>query len=123
MFSISKKNKRKEVDSTLTPSLPRLSSNPNQQGVEKNSLPPTTQWNYASRSSSISTEDRGSSAHGANKCKSPESVFIPWNHHSLLCANTPYAVDARKNSMDYGGFTEADVQDLFEKMLVRIHGV
>ncbi|KAL9555089.1 hypothetical protein MBANPS3_002512 [Mucor bainieri] len=92
MFSISKKNKRKEVDSTLTPSLPRLSSNPNQQGTEKNSLPPTTQWNYASRSSSISTE---SSAHTANK------------------------FDSRKNSMDYGGFSEAEVQDLFEKMLTR----
>ncbi|KAL7308771.1 hypothetical protein PS15m_011936 [Mucor circinelloides] len=90
MFSISKKNKRKEVDSTLTPSLPRLSSNPNQQGTEKNSLPPTTQWNYASRSSSISTED-----HVVNKFGS------------------------RKNSMDYGGFTEAEVQDLFEKMLTR----
>ncbi|KAG1106811.1 hypothetical protein G6F42_016603 [Rhizopus arrhizus] len=90
MFSISKKNKRKEVDSTLTPSLPRLSSNPNQQGTEKNSLPPTTQWNYASRSSSISTED-----HVVNK------------------------FDSRKNSMDYGGFTEAEVQDLFEKMLTR----
>ncbi|KAG2196955.1 hypothetical protein INT46_008126 [Mucor plumbeus] len=92
MFSISKKSKRKEVDSALTPSLPRLST-ANQQGNEKNSLPPTTQWNYSSRSSSISTE--GGSVNVSNK------------------------FDSRKNSIDYGGFTESEVQDLFEKMLTR----
>jgi hypothetical protein len=52
IFSI-KKNKRKEVGSGFTPSLPRQGSIVG----EKNSLPPTANWNYTSRSSSISNDD------------------------------------------------------------------
>lgn len=81
MFSISKKSKRKEVDSALTPSLPRLSTT-NQQGNEKNSLPPTTQWNYSSRSSSISTE--GGSVNASNKCKVPYIIYLSLENHNSL---------------------------------------
>ncbi|KAI8095753.1 hypothetical protein BDF21DRAFT_374116 [Thamnidium elegans] len=86
IFSITKKSKRKEVGISLTPSLPRQSSI---QG-EKNSLPPSSNWNYTPRSSSISNDE---------------------GHRS--------STDTRKTSIDFNGFSEPEVQDLFEKMLTR----
>lgn len=53
IFSITKKSKRKEVGISLTPSLPRQGSI---QG-EKNSLPPSSNWSYTPRSSSISNDE------------------------------------------------------------------
>lgn len=74
----------------MTPSLPRQSSM--QQAGEKNSVPPSTNWNYnSSRSSSISHED--SRRNSKN--------------------------ESRSNSIDYNGLSETEIQDLFEKMLTR----
>lgn len=53
IFGIAKKNKRKELDSTIvTPNLPRRSSVTS----EKNSVPPAMK-SYVSRSSSISNDE------------------------------------------------------------------
>jgi hypothetical protein len=65
MFGISKKSRRKEVDSALTPSLPRHMPT---QG-EKNSLPPSNAWNYSSRSSSISNDDSHRSSFSSTRRK------------------------------------------------------
>lgn len=54
----------------MTPSLPRQSSM--QQAGEKNSVPPSTNWNYnSSRSSSISHED------SRRNSKSKVNYFLP----------------------------------------------
>lgn len=67
IFSITKKSKRKEVGTSLTPSLPRQGPI---QG-EKNSLPPSNTWGYTSRSSSISNDDTHRSS---SKCKIKKNI-------------------------------------------------
>lgn len=69
IFSITKKSKRKEVGTSLTPSLPR----PGTIQGEKNSLPPSSTWSYTSRSSSISNDDTHRSS---SKCKKKIPLLI-----------------------------------------------
>lgn len=86
-----RKNKRKEVDSSLS-----LRQN------ERNGA----NWNYTSRTSSVAHDD----IHHKSKKRRDSFFFFCL---AVLCAYLIFS-----GTIDYGSLTEVEVEKLFEQMLV-----
>ncbi|OBZ81412.1 Cytokinesis protein sepA, partial [Choanephora cucurbitarum] len=91
LFNYSKKTKRKEIEFISTPILQRQSSIQNERG---SLTPSSSTWNYSSRSSSVSYDD---------------------SHRGSLSGADSHG----GNTMEHCGYSDAEVQEMFEKMLTR----